>query len=314
VGPDTTHNGGEDGFVAKVAPNGQSLVYSGFVGGAHSDWALGITIDGSGSAYIAGSTYSTPAQGFPVVTGPDLTHNGGEDGFVAKVKADGTGLSYCGYIGGSKTDYALGVAVDELGNAFVYGLTESTEDDGFLVFRGPDLEYNGGAYDCFLAKVPPGGEGFNYRGYIGGSQTEYINYGHAVAADDFGNVYVAGGTSSTPADGFPVVTGPDLIFNGLTDVFVLKIEGTGWFSIKPDCEGAPNCYESIQDAIDAADIGITTLYVGPGDYCEPVVIDSGIRAVICGSGAPDDCGSVVVGPPVVIGGSGCTAELGPGIK
>ena len=38
---------------------------------------------------------------FPVTGGPDLTHNGGYDAFVAKVNAAGTALTYCGYIGGT---------------------------------------------------------------------------------------------------------------------------------------------------------------------------------------------------------------------
>ena len=33
--------------------------------------------------------------------GPDLTYNGSDDAFVAKVNATGTALGYCGYIGGS---------------------------------------------------------------------------------------------------------------------------------------------------------------------------------------------------------------------
>ena len=40
-----------------------------------------------------------------MTVGPDLTYNGGDyDAFVAKVKADGTGLVYAGYIGGASDD------------------------------------------------------------------------------------------------------------------------------------------------------------------------------------------------------------------
>ena len=51
-----------------------------------------------------------------MTVGPDLTSNGRlRDAFVAKVKADGTGLVYAGYIGGSGDDSAHGIAVDAAG-------------------------------------------------------------------------------------------------------------------------------------------------------------------------------------------------------
>jgi hypothetical protein len=41
VGPDTSYNGGDDAFVAKVNPSGTGLVYAGFLGGSAGDegWA-----------------------------------------------------------------------------------------------------------------------------------------------------------------------------------------------------------------------------------------------------------------------------------
>ena len=64
---------------------------------------------------------------FPVKVGPDLTHSGGNDAFVAKVNADGTGLVYCGYIGGARDDEGHGIAVDAAGNAYVVGTTGSDQ-------------------------------------------------------------------------------------------------------------------------------------------------------------------------------------------
>ncbi|KKL20761.1 hypothetical protein LCGC14_2452240 [marine sediment metagenome] len=76
------------------------LDYAGYIGGSGDDEGNGIAVDASGSAYVTGQTNSTEAS-FPKTVGPDLTYNGGSDAFVAKVKADGTGLDYAGYIGGS---------------------------------------------------------------------------------------------------------------------------------------------------------------------------------------------------------------------
>ena len=91
------------------------LVYAGYIGGFGADKGFGIAVDTSGNAYVTGLTTSVGAS-FPVTVGPDLTYNGSNDAFVAKVKADGTGLDYAGYIGGSGQDEGYGIAVDSSGH------------------------------------------------------------------------------------------------------------------------------------------------------------------------------------------------------
>src|SRR6266540_3949548 len=151
VGPDLTFNGGlADAFVAKVNAAGTGLVYAGYIGGSDSDLGFGIAVDGTGNAYVTGQTVSTEAS-FPVSVGPDLTYNGANDAFVAKVNAAGTALVYAGYIGGSDDDFGHSIAVDGAGNAYVAGETLSTEAT-FPVGVGPDLTFNG-ATDAFVAKV-----------------------------------------------------------------------------------------------------------------------------------------------------------------
>ena len=76
------------------------LVYCGYIGGSGNDYGSGIVVDGLGNAYVTGGSASLEGT-FPVQIGPDLTSNGSYDAFVAKINASGTGLVYCGYIGGS---------------------------------------------------------------------------------------------------------------------------------------------------------------------------------------------------------------------
>jgi hypothetical protein len=222
VGPDVTHNGDEDAYVAKVTADGTGLEYCGYIGGSATDEGAAIAVDGDGRAYVAGRAHSTEGQRFPVTVGPDVTHNGLQDAFVAKVLANGTGLAYCGYIGGSSQEGCYGIAVDGDGNAYVAGTTISI-DTTFPVIVGPDLTY-GGVSDAFVAKVTASGTGLDYCGYIGGSESEG---GHGIAVDGQGNAYVVGSTRSTPAQGFPVIGGPQLTHSGDLDAFVSKVRADG---------------------------------------------------------------------------------------
>ena len=86
VGPDLTHNGNKDGFVAKVDRAGQDLVFCGYLGGAEDEEGTDIAVDSQGSSYMVGWTRSTQAT-FPKTAGPDMSHNGGADAFVAKLSA-----------------------------------------------------------------------------------------------------------------------------------------------------------------------------------------------------------------------------------
>jgi hypothetical protein len=221
AGPDLTYNGStQDAFVAKINADGTDLVYCGYIGGSGYDDTRGIVVEKSGSAYVCGYTDSTEIT-FPVQAGPDLTQNGGYDAFIAKVKADGTSLDYCGYIGGSGTDCAHGIALDELGNTYVCGWTDSPEIT-FPVKTGPDLTQNGD-FDVFVAKIKSDGTGLVYCGYIGGNGYE-SSYG--IAVDSLGNAYVCGHTYSTEIT-FPAKIGPDLTHNGSDDAFVAKVKANG---------------------------------------------------------------------------------------
>ena len=225
VGPDLSGNGGiYDAFVAKVNSAGTGLVYCGYIGGSDEDGGNGIAVDGFGNAYITGITSSIETS-FPVTVGPDLTFNGQEDAFVAKVNSAGTDLVYCGYIGGSYNDYGNGIAVDGFGSAYVTGAAGSNETkfQNFPVTGGPDLTYNGSGYDAFVAKLNFMGTDLVYCGYIGGSD---YDYGNGIAVDGFGNAFVIGYTESTEAS-FPETVGPDLNHTGGYDAFVTKVNSAG---------------------------------------------------------------------------------------
>ena len=257
VGPDLTGNGGfSDAFVAKVNAAGTALVYAGFIGGGGEDSGSGIAVDGAGNAYVTGSARSDQTT-FPVTVGPDLTFNSDfdflPDAFVAKVNAAGTALDYCGYIGGADSDDGNAIAVDGAGNAYVAGSATSTETS-FPVTVGPDLTFNGGFGDGFVAKVDASGTALDYCGFIGGAGLDFGSNGdHAtgIAVDAAGNAYVTGRTDSDETS-FPVTVGPDLTFNGNYDAFVAKINASGTAFLYAGFLGGTGSDEGASIAVDSA--------------------------------------------------------------
>ncbi|WP_437909056.1 SBBP repeat-containing protein [Sorangium sp. So ce327] len=220
VGPDLSQNDGGiagDAFVAKVSPAGTGLEYAGYIGGAGSDVGQGIDVDLAGNAYISGNTASDELT-FPVKIGPDLTYNGAEDAFVAKVSPSGAELVYAGYVGGTSLDGSTGLAVDLAGRAYLTGATSSAD---FPAVGGPDLTHNGD-FDAFVTKIDASGASLVYSGFIGGSSTDA---GRDIAVHWRGDAFVAGFSYSTEAT-FPTVSGPDLTHNGDADAFVARIRQT----------------------------------------------------------------------------------------
>ena len=250
VGPDLTHNGAYDAFIAKVNPLGTGLSYCGYVGGVNDDKGFGVAVDPQGNAYVSGSTASTETT-FPVRIGPDLTYNGSySDAFVVKVTPSGSTLAYCGYIGGLYADDCADVAVDTAGNAFVVGSTQSSEAT-FPVRVGPDLTKNCPwvtCQDAFVAKVNVAGSGLVYCGYIGGLHNDF---GLGIDLDEFTNAYACGTTESDQTT-FPVRTGPDLTFNGRgqCDGFVAKVNVAGTSLVYCGYIGGNNCDGAEKIAVD----------------------------------------------------------------
>jgi hypothetical protein len=113
-----------DGFVTKLAPAGDKLVYSTYLGGATSDEPEGVAIDRNGAAFVVGGTDS---GNFPTTPGAlQKAFGGGQgDGFVTQLKRDGSGLLYSSYLGGASTDSIFGMATGPDGSVYVTGRTKS---------------------------------------------------------------------------------------------------------------------------------------------------------------------------------------------
>ncbi len=119
-----TRKGGYDGFVAKAAPDGKSLVYASYLGGRGNEQALRIAVDASGAAYVAGSTGSLD---FPVKNPYQGSLKGSLDGFLAVVAPQGQSLSLSTLLGGIYRDICSGIALDGQGSIYLAGETNSPD-------------------------------------------------------------------------------------------------------------------------------------------------------------------------------------------
>lgn len=219
---DRTYNGDTyDAFVTKLAPAGDTLVYSTFLGGTRVDIARGIAVDASGYAYITGDTWS-----YDIPITPDAANrvfNGGEtganDAFVTKLSQSGSTVVYSTFIGHADYEYGNDIAVDSAGQAYVVGNTRS---QNFPTSPGAlDRSHNGG-YDVFIAKLTRTGTAFSYLTLLGGSGSEY---GASIAVDAWNDAYITGQTSSTD---FPTTANAfSRTHSGWMDVFVAKLTKYG---------------------------------------------------------------------------------------
>ena len=206
-----TDQGGWDGFATKLNSSGNALVYSTYLGRGLWDVGLGIAVDGSGNAYITGSTGSTD---FPT-EGEYQTDQPGLDAFVTKLNSSGNTLIYSTYLGGSSSDRGNDIAVDGLGNAYIAGDTWSTDFPTEGAFQS-----HRDSSDVFVTKLSSSGNALVYSTYLGGSNNDY-GYGIAVGGD--GNAYIIGITRSTD---FPVEAEYQT-YQGGGDAFVTRLSSSG---------------------------------------------------------------------------------------
>jgi uncharacterized protein (TIGR03437 family) len=155
VNPVQNHPGaGEDVVVAEINPQGNTLLFSTYLGGDGDDIPFGIALDPAGRIYVTGSTTSSDFPVFnPAAT--SIPKAGGSTplyGFVTAFAPSGQSLLYSTLIGGSVEDFAWGVDTDAAGNVYIAGETESPD---FPVTSGAYQKTLGGQWDAFLMILGP---------------------------------------------------------------------------------------------------------------------------------------------------------------
>jgi hypothetical protein len=226
-----------DAFVAKLNASGTALIYATYLGGNSGDNGFDIKVDSAGNAYVVGATTSPD---FPTTLGAFQQQlalaNGatsGRDVFVTKLNPTGSSLIYSTYLGGTGDDGFFGqaIAIDQPGNAYVIGSTNSVDfpitPGAFQPVKPMGPCVDGSCHqDAFITKLNTTGASLVYSTYLGGSGSDAL-LGYGIALDSAGNVYVTGSTES--AD-FPTTPGAFQSSSAGAlggDAFVTKLNAAG---------------------------------------------------------------------------------------
>lgn len=145
-------------FVTKINPAGTAFAFSTRLTGSDGDCQAGhgIAVDGSGDAYVIGTTGSTD---FPVrepfdarLNGPFIDQ-GQHDAFVSKLNPGGTALLWSSYFGGTGAfDEGMAITLDTDRNVYVTGTASSSD---FPTTQNAFQKTAHDAAEAFVAKIIP---------------------------------------------------------------------------------------------------------------------------------------------------------------
>lgn len=217
---DGSANGGIDGFVVALAPDGKSLVQATLLGGFADDEVRAIALGAGDSIFVSGYTGSLD---FPATVGAfDSSFNGGgpllTDAFLARLAPDVKSMVFATFYGGSEIDSAAGLALAN-GEPVIVGRTESS--DLPMLVSSHDATYGGGLGDGFVARFDPTGAILRNASFVGGNDRDALE---SVATHVDGTTFTTGFARSQDV---PIPTGPDLMHGGLEDALVFVFADSG---------------------------------------------------------------------------------------
>ncbi len=216
-----TTAGNNDIFLTKINADG-TYAYTKTMGSTGRDQPYSVVTDLNGNVFMAG--YFRGTVDFDPGAGTDnKTSAGSSDIFLAKINADGT-YAYTKTMGGTGSDDAQTVTVDQTGNVYLTGYFNSASAD-FDPGAGTDNKASAGGYDIFLTKINTDGT-YGYTKTMGGAQND--DYGYGIDTDQDDNVYISGYFESTTADFDPGVdVDSHTTYTNTNEIFLTRINADG---------------------------------------------------------------------------------------
>jgi PKD repeat protein len=245
----TTWGGGtellkSDITIIKLNPDGTKKLYATYIGGTGNDQPNSFIADNFGNLVILGRSNSVD---YPVTgSNGQIGSSGGYDIIVTKLNASGTSLIGSKKIGGTGDDGVnisatrtginslqqnfgddgrSEVIMDNTGNIYISSCTQSIN---FPVTGGVFQPAKAAQQDGLLLKLPADVSGLSFATYLGGSGDDAA-YSIALAPD--GDIYVAGGTTSTDFPGNKTGT-IGTVSSGNIDGFAAQISNNGTVVIR----------------------------------------------------------------------------------
>ncbi len=192
----TTFGGGQDGVILKFNSTLSATLFSTYFGGGGNDACFVTSISPlTGDIYVAGPTESNALPGNTTgVISP--TTNGGIDGFVTRIKSDGSAIVKTTFVGTATTDMVFGLKFDRAGFPYIMG----TSLGNWPVTS--NAVYSNSGSRQFISKLQPDLSGFVYSTVFGTASAVPNISPIAFLVDRCENVYVSGwgGGINAPGD------------------------------------------------------------------------------------------------------------------
>jgi hypothetical protein len=275
-GSQTVYGGGDHDGLLMMFENTGSLVWSSYIGGNGDDLAHSASFNNFDKIYVSGSTAST--SGIATALADQSTNNGGAfDGFLIQYDLDGQ-KNWGTYIGGEGQDKGFGLAVDELSNVYIGGITSSINniyDNGFQ-------ESNAGGIDLFFAFYDSLGVK-KWASFLGGTGDDQMR---SMSADENSRVVFAGITASS-----------GVAFNGWKTDYAGSVDG--YFGKIQDCY---NPYVTVDllgpiefcqgESVGMSVGGADSFLWSTGDTATVVTIDTSMTVYVVGTMLATGCKGV----------------------
>ncbi|MBD3638433.1 MAG: gliding motility-associated C-terminal domain-containing protein [Crocinitomicaceae bacterium] len=204
-----TYQGGKtDGFVAKITPDGTTLIRTSYIGTSVYDQTIFVETDRWNNVYIVGQSLGS----MPIFNAP--YSNPGSSQYIMKLTPDLTAIEYSTVFGNGNGQINISPSaflVDVCGNVYVSGwganILQSVPLNGMPTTTDAFQQTSPNGFDFYLFVLERDAQSVLYASYMGGNQADEHVDGGTSRFDKFGVVYqsVCGGCGGI--SDFPTTAG-----------------------------------------------------------------------------------------------------------